>query len=109
MAALLTQADLVVGAAGSSAYERCCLGKPTILLQTAENQSGNIAALVRAGAARTLGKFGGVSTGAAREVIIETLKDLGSLDRMAVKAASLVDANGVLRVVDAIETSLCSA
>ena len=51
MAALLTQADLAVGAPAVSAWERFCLGVPTILLQTADNQSFTYKALVRDGLA----------------------------------------------------------
>ncbi len=51
MATLLTQADLAVGAPAVSAWERFCLGVPTILLQTADNQSFTYQALVRDGLA----------------------------------------------------------
>ncbi len=51
MAALLVQADLAVGAPAVSAWERFCLGVPTILLQTADNQSFTYQALVRDGLA----------------------------------------------------------
>jgi UDP-2,4-diacetamido-2,4,6-trideoxy-beta-L-altropyranose hydrolase len=109
MAALLAEADWVVGAAGSSAYERCCLGKPTFLLQTAENQSGNVAALVEEGVARALGIFGKVSVSATRQVILQSLADWEGMERMGEKAANLVDGNGVIRVVNAVETALFSA
>ena len=38
MAAIMSQADLCIGAAGSTSWERCCLGLPTIMLAIAENQ-----------------------------------------------------------------------
>ena len=38
MAQILSQTDLVIGAAGSSSWERCCLGIPTIQVVLAENQ-----------------------------------------------------------------------
>ena len=41
MAELIYEADLAIGAAGSSVWERCCLGLPQYLIQTAENQSFN--------------------------------------------------------------------
>jgi spore coat polysaccharide biosynthesis predicted glycosyltransferase SpsG len=31
-------ADLAIGAAGSSVWERCCLGLPQVLMVTADNQ-----------------------------------------------------------------------
>ncbi len=39
MPKLVYGADLAVGAAGTSVWERCCLGLPQYLLQTADNQS----------------------------------------------------------------------
>lgn len=103
MAQCLSDADIVFGAAGSSAYERCCLGRPMLLLQTADNQSGNLAALVSAGVARSLGIFGAVSERDVRQVIAESLSDRAGLDRMGKRGASLVDGRGVHRVADAIE------
>lgn len=38
MAELMSHADLAIGAAGATTWERCCLGLPTIQLVTAENQ-----------------------------------------------------------------------
>jgi len=39
MAQLIYEADLAIGAAGSSVWERCCLGLPQVVIQTAKNQS----------------------------------------------------------------------
>lgn len=38
MAEIMANSDLCIGAAGSTAWERCCLGLPTIMLVLAENQ-----------------------------------------------------------------------
>jgi len=38
MAALMVSSDLAIGAAGSTSWERCCLGLPTIQLVLAANQ-----------------------------------------------------------------------
>ena len=38
MAQLMADSDLAIGAAGSTAWERCCLGLPSIMLVLAENQ-----------------------------------------------------------------------
>lgn len=38
MAELMTEADLCIGAAGSTSWERCALGLPTLLLVLADNQ-----------------------------------------------------------------------
>ena len=51
MAELMTDSDLVIGAFGISALERCCLGLPSINMVLAENQKPGALALSAAGAA----------------------------------------------------------
>lgn len=38
MAKLMVEADLCIGAAGGTTWERCCLGLPTMVITVAENQ-----------------------------------------------------------------------
>lgn len=38
LAPLMVQADLAIGAGGSTSWERCCLGLPAIIVTVAENQ-----------------------------------------------------------------------
>ena len=55
MPGLMTQADLAVGAAGASAYERAALGLPSIIVATADNQLGVCRLMAEAGAAIYVG------------------------------------------------------
>jgi UDP-2,4-diacetamido-2,4,6-trideoxy-beta-L-altropyranose hydrolase len=50
MAELIARADIAVGAGGSSAWERCVLGLPSVSLILADNQRENTLALAAAGA-----------------------------------------------------------
>lgn len=54
MAELMAESDLAIGAAGSTSWERCCLGLPTIQLVMADNQIEAASALQAAGAAISL-------------------------------------------------------
>ena len=38
MAQRMVDADLAIGAAGSTSWERCCLGLPTVMMVLADNQ-----------------------------------------------------------------------
>lgn len=49
MAELMANSDLAIGAAGSTSWERCCLGVPSILLCIAENQKSVINSLEKNG------------------------------------------------------------
>ena len=51
MPALMAQSALAIGAAGATAWERCCLSLPTILLTIADNQRPGAAALAELPAA----------------------------------------------------------
>jgi len=48
MAGLMSQHDIAVGAPGSTAWERACLGIPSIIIPVAENQNTNCVNLLKA-------------------------------------------------------------
>ena len=50
MAELMTFSDLAISAAGSTAWERCCLGLPSFVAITAQNQRTGALALQSVGA-----------------------------------------------------------
>jgi len=55
MAQLMLDSDLAIGAVGSSSWERCCLGLPTLAVVLAENQCNGAAALEQSGSVKLLG------------------------------------------------------
>lgn len=54
MAELLAGCDLAIGAAGTSSWERCCLGVPSLILVLADNQRAIATALAEAHAVKLL-------------------------------------------------------
>jgi len=52
MAELMLYSDLAIGTGGTTSWERCCLGLPTIILQLADNQKEVIRGLIQTGAVR---------------------------------------------------------
>lgn len=54
MAHLMADSDLCIGAGGGTAWERCCLGLPTLLLVLADNQLPGATALEKTGAVLTV-------------------------------------------------------
>jgi UDP-2,4-diacetamido-2,4,6-trideoxy-beta-L-altropyranose hydrolase len=56
LARLMAEADLALGAGGTMAWERCCLGLPSILMSVADNQIEVCRSLSRKGAAIYLGR-----------------------------------------------------
>lgn len=98
MAELLADADLAIGAAGSSAWERCCLGLPTLLVVAADNQRDGAQALVAAGAAWLLGDAHTAPARLADGLAFAAQPD--NLRHMQRCAAALVDGQGSARVVE---------
>ena len=102
MAPLMTEADFAVGACGGTSWERCCLGLPTLVVVTADNQRDIARGLAAAGAVEVIGDAGEVTveTLAAR---IAALRDDPPRRRdMARAAASVCDGQGVAKVVAAL-------
>jgi UDP-2,4-diacetamido-2,4,6-trideoxy-beta-L-altropyranose hydrolase len=97
MAGLMAQADLAIGAGGSSAWERCVLGLPAIALILADNQRENTLALAAAGASAALEVNGAVSP-RLREAFRALAGDGDRRARMGQAAASLCDGLGANRV-----------
>lgn len=99
MAHLMVAADVAVGAAGSSSWERCCLGLPSIIVILAENQRAIAAALQRAGAAIVVDL---ADSRALESALAELLGDGPMRARMADAAAAVVDGSGGSRVAAAM-------
>ncbi len=99
MVALMVNADLSIGAGGTTSWERCCLGLPTVLIELADNQKDIARDLDRAGAVINLGTHKNLS----REALTSTLNDLVSqpetLMSMTEKAASICNGHGLERVI----------
>ena len=104
MARLMTNADIAIGGGGTSSWERCCLGLPTVLAVLADNQRVASEKLGEAGAVRlALGAREDLVTEITRKVT-ELSNDASARRRMAGAAAMIVDGRGVTRVGEAIYT-----
>jgi UDP-2,4-diacetamido-2,4,6-trideoxy-beta-L-altropyranose hydrolase len=97
MTELIAAADLAVGAGGSSAWERCVLGLPSVTLVLADNQRENTAALAKAGASLAI-EVNGAMTGKIGEAFAALAADSQRRARMSRAAADLCDGLGAGRV-----------
>lgn len=104
MAALMTDADLAIGAAGTTSWERCCLGLPSIILVIADNQRLISKALQDAGAAQLVGQYPGVGAQAIADAVSELCADGDSLLRMCQAASDICDGQGALRVSEILDS-----
>ena len=100
MAELMTQATWAIGAAGSSSWERCALGLPTLLITIADNQRPIADQLQSAGAAIALEASQIPSP--AFQTAIAHLMQPENQQRISQAAAQLCDAHGAERVAQHI-------
>jgi len=92
MAELMTKSDLAIGAAGSTAWERCCLGLPTVILVLAQNQQASASALERSGAAIVIQNEDALEIEMAHA--IHYLMQDSTLSKMSIAAQGLTDGTG---------------
>lgn len=100
MAELIANADFAIGASGTSAWERCCLGLPSATMVLASNQALVADALIQAGAAIIL-----PNASEAGEAVLQFLNDAERLSAMSTAAFAVTDGLGTARVVDCILTT----
>jgi UDP-2,4-diacetamido-2,4,6-trideoxy-beta-L-altropyranose hydrolase len=102
MAQLMADSDLAIGAAGTTSWERCCLGLPTIMLVLAKNQCKVAQALERLGGVKLI-KHGQSVTSQLRKLLFPLVDSPDQLLRMSECVASVVDGSGVNAVMRHME------
>lgn len=102
MASLMAAADISLGAGGTTAWERCCLGLPGLIATMADNQRANVNALAAAGAVDLLGWHANITVADIAAGLTVLCGDVGRMTAMADAAARICDGQGVDRVVAAL-------
>jgi spore coat polysaccharide biosynthesis predicted glycosyltransferase SpsG len=102
MARLMRGARAAIAAAGVTALELCCLGVPSLLLVTADNQLQNARGLEALGAARACAPGLWTDTGTLAEHIRRLWRDESGRRCMARRAREACDAHGAARAAAVI-------
>lgn len=100
MARRMVEADFAIGAAGSTSWERCCVGLPTLMIVLANNQREIANALATKGAAFAL------DMDELQSSLLDRLASVmvpGALTAMSLEAAKLVDGQGTSQVLAAMK------
>jgi UDP-2,4-diacetamido-2,4,6-trideoxy-beta-L-altropyranose hydrolase len=97
LANLIAWADLAIGAAGSSSWERVCLGLPSLVVSISEDQRLVASGLEKNGLARWIGHHDSLS---CREIIreIKIAVNSGLLSGWSLRCRNRVDGAGAHRV-----------
>ena len=103
LAGLMARADLALGAAGTTSWERACLGLPSLVVPVAENQEQGARALELAGVARCLNLQAAANPVATMQsALLELLDAPATLQAMSEACLQLGDGRGLSRVVAAL-------
>lgn len=107
IAQLIIASDLVVGAAGSSAWELACLGTAMALVLVVDNQEAAYNSILRHSLASGLGRLAGLRADPVAQQEVKTilhllLTDQAARARLRRRAWTAVDGAGRVRVVDAL-------
>lgn len=98
----MVEADLAVGAAGGTSWERCCLGVPTLMIILAENQKSGAVALAATGAALLID--------ASRPLIAQLQSAFDQVrtstfrQKMSIAASQVTDGRGTERLLQLMES-----
>jgi UDP-2,4-diacetamido-2,4,6-trideoxy-beta-L-altropyranose hydrolase len=103
IAELMSQADLALGAGGSTTWERCALGLPALVISVADNQIAIADGVDMAGAHWHLGLSKHISQVQLTAAIEATVHEPKILEKMSQSASALVDAKGCDRVINTME------
>jgi UDP-2,4-diacetamido-2,4,6-trideoxy-beta-L-altropyranose hydrolase len=102
MASLMADADIAVGAGGSSVWERATVGLPAATLILAENQRGMVEQMAAAGLTLAIDQTRADFEARLREVWGVLVADRELRWRLAERSADLCDGHGAERVADAV-------
>lgn len=97
MAMHMANSDVAIGAAGSSSWERCCLGLPTVMVVLAANQWTGAKALVDAQAVFLIGEE--VDIAVRLPLAINALMQGKQLQFMVEASTAVSDGRGVNRLM----------
>lgn len=105
MAEVMEHADLAIGGAGTTSWERCCLGLPTLTLALARNQEALAASLSSSGAALHLGSIHDSTWPERLGPALVKLSDPAALRSMSLRASGVCDGGGTVRILRALLAS----
>ena len=102
LAGLMAEADLALGAGGTTTWERCAAGLPAVVTAVAENQEPFNQALAQDGVIRYLGRYDAITDDDPAAALAGLVDDPAALRALAGRAWRITDALGALRVAEAL-------
>lgn len=102
MAEFMVSADLFIGAAGITTWERCCLGLPSLVMTVADNQVQVMKDMAKYGLLYLIGENNKVDKYAIKDCLQYFLENPSILKKYTDKSMKLVDGLGADKCADII-------
>lgn len=106
VASAMAACDLALACSGSTCWELCSMGVPSVLVQTADNQVPVARAMTAAGAAIDAGFLGARPAGEVARLLAELASDLAGRESMSNVARQIVDGAGAGRVAARLKSDV---
>lgn len=103
MAELMANSDLAIGAAGSTSWERCCLGLPTIMLVIANNQMNIANNLESINAVKVVLNNHNLAQ-MINKYLYELIQSPKKLEAMSQSSADVLDGCGTFKVIEKMKS-----
>lgn len=102
VALLMADSDLAIGAAGTTSWERCCLGLPSVIVVLADNQQLVATGLEQAGAVQVIKNMDAIKESLPH--LLPSLVSSPSLrETMSNASARITDGSGVKAILQYLE------
>ncbi len=105
MAEMMSQADLAIGAGGTTTWERAWLGLPTIIVVIAQNQMEGAKAMDACGGAWNMGHYADVTESTMRSAIQYAISEPSEISAMS-KAAKQVFGRETIPGIDLVVNAM---
>ena len=99
MAEIMSKSDLCIGAGGSTSWERCCLGLPTISFAIADNQIGVLAELEK----ETCTIVSGLEKISADFEKLLSEEHIQQLKMLSLNSSKVTDGNGIKLLLERLD------
>ena len=103
MAFLMLHSDLMIGTPGSSLWERCCLGLPSISIQTEKNQKNIVNFSKKNQISLNIGKYDKLNKEKIKKSFLKLYLNHSLRKIMINNMFELVDPNGCKRIINKIQ------
>ncbi len=100
---IMKKSDICIGAGGVTNLERLCVGLPSVVIAVADNQLDSCQSLNNDGFIYFLGEAKDINPNDIYDNICKIFSSIDDLKNKSLKGKSLVDGNGIKRIVKHIE------